>query len=622
MKKIKLSLILFLFLFILFPCMVKAATFLEASTQRPVVGSDIYVLLTARYGNLDIREMYLRIKYDPSYFTYEESYWIQGTGTVTNKNGYLYIKKPNNGRIWTAGNQMQFKFKVLKTGISKIEVDAVDENGNVVNSYYTNGDPIAQSFANVTINSVNPSTNTFIGGLSVEGYTISPTFSQTTYEYRLTVPPNVSSVNIQASKGEANQTITGDGVKKLNYGQNRARIVVSAQDGSSRTYQIMITRTDDRTGDTTLKSLAVSNTNISYQKGKTTYDAEVGRSTESVLITATSTDSRATIVGTGTKKLNIGLNTFNLKVTSSSGAEANYTINITRSNEERNIITESSKLKALKINNMALPLGTQTNYLYSVNKDTSQLPIEYETESETAEVKIEGNENLKEGINLVKIIVTEKNKDKTEYKIVVYKHPSNATLVTDLNTLLTSNIIYETSNSESHIIPQNILNNLKTNNMHLYYDVVDTYGGLLYQVDLYNNLPSTDLDISLTQENANSLTYTTKIPESNNILLYLNDKYQDGSVVRIYSCDESGKYTLITDGYKVNNGYVSFTTNGAPKYIITTQELIKEEGPLTKFINKYKMYFILGFIVLIVLIIIIKKISKQKKIKEQNEPLY
>ena len=103
MKKIKLSLILFLFLFILFPCMVKAATFLEASTQRPVVGSDIYVLLTARYGNLDIREMYLRIKYDPSYFSYEESYWIQGTGTVTNKNGYLYIKKPNNGRIWTAG---------------------------------------------------------------------------------------------------------------------------------------------------------------------------------------------------------------------------------------------------------------------------------------------------------------------------------------------------------------------------------------------------------------------------------------------------------------------------------------------------------------------------------------
>ncbi len=620
MKKIKL--VLTLLLFMIFPYLVNAATFLEASTQRPVVGSDVYVLLSANYGNFNIREIYLRIKYDPAYLEYEQTYWIQGTGDTNTKDGYIYIKKPNNGRIWTSGNQMQFKFKVLKTGVSKVEVDSVDETGNVVNGYYTNGDPIAQSFANVTINAVNPSTSTFISDLGVEGYTMSPTFSRTTYDYRLTVPSNVTKVNIKATKGDANQTITGTGERRLEYGLNRVRVVVSAQDGSSRTYQIMITRTDNRTGDTTLKSLGVSDTSIAYQKDKTTYDAIVGVKVESILITATANDSSATITGTGTKQLNPGLNTFNIKVTSSNGAESTYTINITRSNEDINPTLQSSKLKSLKIDNLALELGTKTNYIYSINKETSSLNLTYETESETATVKVEGNENLKSGFNTVKVIVTEKNDDKTEYTIIVYKHPEDATLITDLQSSITSPVIYETGNKEENIIPSNLLTSLKTNNNYLYYDVVDTYGGLLYQVKLQNNLPSEDLDISFTKKEGNTLSYTTKIPANNEILLYLEGKYKDGSIVRVYSYEKQGKYTLITDGIKVSNGYITFTTNGESNYIVTTNELIKEESTITKFFNEIKIYLIIGIIALIIIFILISKINKKRKIKESNEPLY
>lgn len=620
MKKIKL--VLTLLLFMIFPYLVNAATFLEASTQRPVVGSDVYVLLSANYGNFNIREIYLRIKYDPAYLEYEQTYWIQGTGDTNTKDGYIYIKKPNNGRIWTSGNQMQFKFKVLKTGVSKVEVDSVDETGNVVNGYYTNGDPIAQSFANVTINAVNPSTSTFISDLGVEGYTMSPTFSRTTYDYRLTVPSNVTKVNIKATKGDANQTITGTGERRLEYGLNRVRVVVSAQDGSSRTYQIMITRTDNRTGDTTLKSLGVSDTSIAYQKDKTTYDAIVGVKVESILITATANDSSATITGTGTKQLNPGLNTFNIRVTSSNGAESTYTINITRSNEDINPTLQSSKLKSLKIDNLALELGTKTNYIYSINKETSSLNLTYETESETATVKVEGNENLKSGFNTVKVIVTEKNDDKTEYTIIVYKHPEDATLITDLQSSITSPVIYETGNKEENIIPSNLLTSLKTNNNYLYYDVVDTYGGLLYQVKLQNNLPSEDLDISFTKKEGNTLSYTTKIPANNEILLYLEGKYKDGSIVRVYSYEKQGKYTLITDGIKVSNGYITFTTNGESNYIVTTNELIKEESTITKFFNEIKIYLIIGIIALIIIFILISKINKKRKIKESNEPLY
>ena len=139
---------------------------------------------------------------------------------------------------------------------------------------------------------------------------------------------------------------------------------------------------------------------------------------------------------------------------------------------------------------------------------------------------------------------------------------------------------------------------------------------------MQNNLPSEDLDISFTKKEGNTLSYTTKIPANNEILLYLEGKYKDGSIVRVYSYEKQGKYTLITDGIKVSNGYITFTTNGESNYIVTTNELIKEESTITKFFNEIKIYLIIGIIALIIIFILISKINKKRKIKESNEPLY
>lgn len=629
MKKIKLFTITILLTFILFPYIVKAATFLEASTQRPVVGSDVYVLLNAMYGDLEIKEVNVRIKYDPAYLRYDRTFWIQGKGTVTTKDGYLYIKKSPDSRNWTSGNQMQFKFTVLKEGVSKVEIDAVDENGQVVESYYANGDPVAQSFANVTINAVKPSTNTFIGSLYVEGYNLSPTFSKTKYEYSLNVPADVTSVNIVAKQGEKNQTITGTGIKKLDYGANRVRVVVSAQDGSSRTYLIVINRKDDRTGDTTLKSLTVSNTNITYDKNKTTYEATVSKTVDSILITAITNDPNATMTGTGKQQLNIGSNTFKLHVTSSGGNEATYTIIINRSNEVIEDIKQSNKLKSLNINNLGFTLDDEKNYYtISIPNNINILNIEAIPESKTATVEILDNNNLQEGINLITVKVTEKSiEDEKQqvrnYLIVAFKQPNNAKLVTELNTNITSNIIYETTIDTSHIISKDILDTLKDNNYKLYYEVVNIYNGLEYQVTLNNISSNEDLDVSLNQiDNKNLLTYETKLPKDVDILLYLNERYLDGVNVRLYSYTTEGQYNLITDGIKVDNGYVKFTTNGDTHYIITTEDLLPESEPLTAFF-KNNLPLIIGVIVIIIVILLLLNVIKKKKgSKSQNEPLY
>lgn len=625
MKKI---IYVFIALFILFPCITNAATELSASTQNPVVGNYVYVQLEANYGTeYKIGDFHVYVEYDTNYFSLEDIIWVKfgnDKGTTNTEEGRVYVDKENGN--WESGPIVQLKLKVLKEGFSEIDVIT---NGD---SHYTDSNLIAQTTVGISINASPPSNDTLIGSLYVEGYNMLPTFSKTTYSYNLTVPSSVSSVNIVATKGDNNQTITGTGKKNLEYGLNRVRVVVSAQDKSSRTYEIMITRTDNRTGDTSLKRISVSNTDISYIKNQNVYSAKVSKSVNTVMITALANDSNATVSGTGQKKLEIGLNTFEVKVKTSGGKEEIYTLNITRSNEELQTVKKSSKLSSLKVNSLVLDLSSdKTTFLYGVSKDCLSLLIDPLTESSSATIDITGNENLKSGINIITIKVTEIidsttdpiTEEITEYKLIVYKYPKDATLIKDLSSITgTENYTYNTTSSTNNIISKDILEILKNNNVKLYYNVVNITNGLLSQVVLSNNLPNEDIDVTITKISTVPLTYQINVPEGTEITLYLEETYSNGTSVKIYSYDETGQYTLVTDGIKVNEGYITFKTNNQQNYVITTNDLIEEQSELNKILNKYKS-IIIGVIIGIILIIIIGNIiSKKDKLKDSNEPLY
>lgn len=630
MQKLKRCLYILIVLFVMFPITIYAATELGASTQSPVVGTSVYVQLDLNYGErLNIRDGHFFITYDKEYLEFENLVWIQSSGTYSREDGVITIDK-EAGRDWKSGPALQIKFKVLKDGITKVDVS---RNGE---SHYDNGDIIGQTFAGVSISATKPSSQTLIGTLYVDGYTLQPTFSKTVYQYNLIVPSNVSSINITATKSDSRQTITGFGTKKLAYGDNDFQVIVSAQDGSSRTYNITVHRTDDRTGDTSLISLNVSDTNIKYEDKTRNYEATVSRSIDSILITARTTDPNATLVGTGRKKLNIGPNTFTLTVTSSGGRISNYTITINRSNEELQVIEKSSKLKSIKVNSLVLDLSeNKTRWFYGVGKDTENVSIEAIPESNTAEVEIIGNENLKDGINNIIIKVTEpaekvegeeeqqQKDDVTEYYLVVYKDPENTTVINEINNnSFKSDILYSTTENASHIVPSSTIKRLKDNNYKLYYNVVNLYNGIIYQAILNENLPDTDLDASFKKTSTSPLTYTTNLPSGTEILLYLEEAFLDGTNVKIYTYDEAGKYTLLTDGITVKNGYINFIANGQKNYVVTLSSLIAEQGPIEKIFNKYKNYIIGAIGILIIVILLINMINKKIKQKVNKEPLY
>ena len=261
-------------------------------------------------------------------------------------------------------------------------------------------------------------------------------------------------------------------------------------------------------------------------------------------------------------------------------------------------------------------------FIYGVAKEYGTLNIEAIPESNTAIVETTGNKNLLSGVNVFTIKVTENNDEFTEYTILVYKNPQEATVIQSFDNInFGSNLLYQATLNDSHIVPRNAIELLKESEKKLYYNVIDIYGGLLYQIVLNNTVPLEDIDVSFNEIEGKTNNYQTKLPKDSQILLYLDDAFANDMDVKIYSYDENGVYSLVTEGAKVTNGYINFTTDGNPYYVVTLEELIKQESAIEKFFNNFK-FIIIGVVILVIVIIIILKKNKNSSKTPKNEPLY
>lgn len=88
----------------------------------------------------------------------------------------------------------------------------------------------------------NQSSNNWLRGLSVDGYSLTPTFSSDTTDYNLIVENEVASIDVSASAADTNASVSGRGSHRLSVGNNTINIVVTAEDGGTRTYTINVVR--------------------------------------------------------------------------------------------------------------------------------------------------------------------------------------------------------------------------------------------------------------------------------------------------------------------------------------------------------------------------------------------
>ena len=188
-----------------------------------------------------------------------------------------------------------------------------------------------------------------------------------------------------------------------------------------------------------------------FRAAKTSYSVTVPNEAESVEIYASKGQSGQKITGTGVKQLKEGTNAINVVVTAEDGTTTKtYTINIERKSAEttddkeenteeqpEETSTEEEEtfgLKDLKIDGLELTPEFKTDvYEYSaeLKEDKTSLELTTIATEENAEIEVTGNEDLKDGENIITVIVKEKDTDKTAtYQITVNKI-SNEQNITD-----------------------------------------------------------------------------------------------------------------------------------------------------------------------------------------------
>ena len=168
-----------------------------------------------------------------------------------------------------------------------------------------------------------------------------------------------------------------------------------------------------------------------FKSATTTYEVTVPSDVDEVEVYGTAQDSNAKVSGLGTKKIEEGLNDLSIVVTAEDGTEKIYTIKVTREDSESSSEnTEESEISRdgltfLKIGDLELSPEFSTNvYEYTAKYigEGTKVSVDAVTTDPTYNVEITGNDELKEGENVVTILVSDKEGENVAtYQVTVNK---------------------------------------------------------------------------------------------------------------------------------------------------------------------------------------------------------
>ena len=143
----------------------------------------------------------------------------------------------------TSSKTYTLKYKAIENGSTSIKVtssrilDFTSEKEVSV----TNGSldiTIGNASNNSNNSNKNLSSDNSLKSLSVEGFEISPKFNKDTLEYKVSLSSDTKKIKVNADKNDSKSTISGIGEVEVKEGNNIINVVVTAENGSSRTYKI------------------------------------------------------------------------------------------------------------------------------------------------------------------------------------------------------------------------------------------------------------------------------------------------------------------------------------------------------------------------------------------------
>lgn len=417
MKKI----ILFIIVLIIFNIkIVNAVTLKPTGDIECIRDKEITIYLTLEKDKLDknISAVDGKIVYDENVLEIVDYTNLMDDWTmfskIKNNSLFAYANLKYNNLVNTSyKNLIKIKFKVKSetkldtTTISVLNPTATDEMGNADNIYGGTHEVKILSDDN------------YLSEINIEGTNIN--FDKKIYEYNLTV--NEESTNIDCVLSDSNAIISGDiGLKKLDYGINKFKIIVTSQSGKDRVYKINIQRPDNRSKENRVSNLELDNIKINFDKDKLNYDIYVDNDITDININANLLDKKSSFVlGYEPRniKLNVGKNRILLKVRAENEKVLTYTFNIYRK-DGHGELSEYNYLSEIIINGKSLKVN-EDEYEYNITIPYSEdkVNIDVIPIDKTSTYTLIGNDILNVGYNIYIIKLESKNGNVKEYRVTI-----------------------------------------------------------------------------------------------------------------------------------------------------------------------------------------------------------
>lgn len=235
-------------------------------------------------------------------------------------------------------------------------------------------------------------------------------------------------VKVKDGVTNSNESVSVNDIKFYDAGYEAVNV-------DSKTVNVRVPSTNND-----LSGLSVTDGTITFSPSTLEYSVTIDKT--STTINATKQDDKSAISGDiGEKKLEYGVNTFKINVTSESGASKTYILNITRPDYRSAVNT----LKSLSISEGKISFKENTtSYKVSVAKDISSIKVSAELKDSKASF-VEGygprTVTLKDGSNSIVIKVKAENGSEKSYTINIEKEQSKSGVNTLKQLYLSSGVV-------------------------------------------------------------------------------------------------------------------------------------------------------------------------------------
>lgn len=204
------------------------------SKNKLTIGETLTV--TARFSASSGEKMYSLsgyLTYDPAVLEF-----VSGDNCNLMTKGKVKIVVSVTGKNNITEN---VKFKALTAGKSTVALEGVEYSDGVAEQTMTG----SSAAVTVTNPSATASSDANLKGLTVSAGTLTPKFDPNVTSYSVTITNDVTELWVSPSKSDANATYTVEGSKDMKVGFNKRVIIVTAENGTTKSYTVNITRLDE-----------------------------------------------------------------------------------------------------------------------------------------------------------------------------------------------------------------------------------------------------------------------------------------------------------------------------------------------------------------------------------------